>query len=300
MKKSRIKIHPTTLLLVPIFILLKSGFLFFIYIVCLVLHELAHSLVSSSRGYSLGRIHIFPYGASIEGSSQNITEVDEIIIALSGPLFNICVAIVFVALWWIYPFTYYYTDMIVYANLSIAAFNLLPIFPLDGGRIILALFSLHFPRKKVLLVIRRISFAISALLFLACVGLTAAVLFGLGIQGANLNSHLLSSITLTFTCLFLFAGVSSTSDTDNYMRNLGKSSKLRRLENGLEQTNLLVHCSLQLRQVLRKIKPTCYYNIIIVDSNFNVLSTITEDTLEQLLLKYGFKKTLYSAVVNQT
>ena len=62
-------------------------------------------------------------------------------IALAGPVINIAVGFFFIATWWIYPEFYAYTDIIVSANLSMALVNLLPIYPLDGGRIIFCFFA---------------------------------------------------------------------------------------------------------------------------------------------------------------
>ena len=46
---------------------------------------------------------------------------------------SLCIAVA--GLWWFYPVTYAYTDGIFYASAAMLALNLLPAYPLDGGRI---------------------------------------------------------------------------------------------------------------------------------------------------------------------
>lgn len=109
------------------------------FIVCTIsafLHECAHAFYASSVGYKLDKIILMPYGAVVEGNVEGITIKDEIVLCLFGPLFNGATALLFVALWWIFPDCYPYTEDIVSVNASLAVVNLLPAFPLDGGRIL--------------------------------------------------------------------------------------------------------------------------------------------------------------------
>ena len=82
-----------------------------------------------------------PYGAALIGEFEDADWRDECLIAAAGPLLNVILLIFCIALWWIEPKTYFFTENFAYACLSIAAVNLLPVYPLDGGRIVLALLS---------------------------------------------------------------------------------------------------------------------------------------------------------------
>ena len=99
-------------------------------------HECAHSLAAAKLGFCLNRVVLMPYGAVITGNLDGISFKDEIRVAAAGPLCNLCTALFFAALWWLFPDTYAYTDTAFYLSLFIGAGNLLPFYPLDGFRIV--------------------------------------------------------------------------------------------------------------------------------------------------------------------
>ena len=106
-----------------------------------------------------------PYGAIISGEQSLFSYADEIKIALSGPMINLLTALIFTAMWWLVPETYPYTDLAAFASLSIATVNLLPCYPLDGGRMLLAFLSESIERKKALLAVRSLGLLLAAAVF---------------------------------------------------------------------------------------------------------------------------------------
>lgn len=113
--------------------------LFLCYLAALVFHEYAHAAVAQRLGYALSEMKIMPYGASLSGKFESMTPRDEIKVALAGPLVNMLFAVVFTAIWRVLPASYFFTAEFVEANLFLAIFNMLPVYPLDGGRIVLSL-----------------------------------------------------------------------------------------------------------------------------------------------------------------
>ena len=143
--KNKVRWYVSPLLIVMIAALIACGYVFdcIIYFSTIVLHELAHAEVSLRLGYSLDRFALMPYGASLKGEFEGVRAKDEILIAVAGPLFNVVVAVICTALWWLVPTSYAFTDRLVAANVFTALFNLLPIFPLDGGRALLEIGRAH-------------------------------------------------------------------------------------------------------------------------------------------------------------
>lgn len=140
----KLSIHPLFFAFGFYYALTGRIFVFLVYTICAVLHELGHSFVSAGAGYRLNKITLMPFGAVVKGDIDGLKLNDEIKIALAGPFLNLCVGLFFVALWWIYPECYAYTDIVAGANFSMAIVNFLPIFPLDGGRVLSAILTKTF------------------------------------------------------------------------------------------------------------------------------------------------------------
>ena len=108
--------------------------------VSVLIHEMAHSLVARSRGIPPGEITLFLLGgvSSIEGVARRAR--DEFVVAIVGPLASLLLA----GLVWLLLLVLGDGDSpldavaayTVRINVVLAAFNLLPAFPLDGGRVL--------------------------------------------------------------------------------------------------------------------------------------------------------------------
>jgi len=104
------------------------------YILALSLHELAHLFVATKRGYSLKIIRLDMFGLAVE-LKENIDDRDAFAINVAGPVLNILLSIICMALYWLIPISFLYLNTFCIANIGLAIFNLLPIYPLDGGKI---------------------------------------------------------------------------------------------------------------------------------------------------------------------
>jgi Zn-dependent protease len=122
-----------------------TGLLFF---VALLLHELAHSLLAKSRGLRVRAITLFALGGVSQIESEAPDAKSEFWIAIVGPLASLVIGIVCLLLarstGWILnsePRTPISAVLVWlgYINLMLAAFNLVPGYPLDGGRVLRAL-----------------------------------------------------------------------------------------------------------------------------------------------------------------
>ena len=158
----KLHIHPLFWLFGAFYALTGKVFMFIIYTTVALLHELGHSFSAEKLGYRLDRITLMPYGAVIYGEDASLKPSDEIRIALAGPVTNVLIGIFFVAFWWIFPDIYPYTDAAAFASFAIAAINVLPVFPLDGGRVLLAVLSMKMKRAKALLVCKVVSVVFGA------------------------------------------------------------------------------------------------------------------------------------------
>ncbi|HYF04228.1 MAG TPA: site-2 protease family protein [Patescibacteria group bacterium] len=115
------------------------------YIISLLLHEIAHISTARGLGTPMHRITLFLFGGLAEQEEEPEKAKDEILLALSGPVVSFALALFFWMLGniahdehWPAP-ALQVIRFLATANLSLAAFNLIPAFPLDGGRIFRAL-----------------------------------------------------------------------------------------------------------------------------------------------------------------
>jgi len=136
-----LRLHVLLLVLFGILILSgESPLVFAILFGCVLLHELGHSLVALAFGIRVVDITLWPLGGMARMSQIPESTRIEALIAIAGPAVNFLLALVglLAAGSWRYPpqDAFQWFSLV---NLSMGVFNLLPAFPMDGGRILRAL-----------------------------------------------------------------------------------------------------------------------------------------------------------------
>ena len=103
-------------------------------------HELAHSVVSKAQGVPVTRITLFIFGGGAQISQVQRRARDEFRMAWAGPLMSLALAAGFGAVWFATRQSFIAINAVAGwlagTNAALALFNLLPGFPLDGGRIL--------------------------------------------------------------------------------------------------------------------------------------------------------------------
>lgn len=120
-----------------------TSILFFLSI---VLHELVHSMVAMRLGIAIRSITLFIFGGSSHLSRETKSPKSEFLIACSGPLTNILLGVILLAIKTRfplesasgYPIVAAVINYLAWINIFIGMFNLIPAFPLDGGRMLRA------------------------------------------------------------------------------------------------------------------------------------------------------------------
>lgn len=163
----RVRLSLPFLIFSAVMLITDNGVLFATYLCAVLLHEYAHHLLALRFGLVMDEIRLEPSGAVLYGELSGLSPVQEIAVALIGPLFNLAVALLCLALWWVAPSFYPYTDLIMLSNLTLGLFNLLPVYPLDGGRVLLHLLCFRISNRRAFAVLRRLSAVISLAFFAA-------------------------------------------------------------------------------------------------------------------------------------
>lgn len=124
---------------------ISTALLFFAAIVA---HELSHALVARGRGLPVRSITLFALGGVAQFEKEAEDAKTEFLVSIVGPLASVVIGFVCLVLAWVLGWTMMTeptTPLIAmlvwlgYINLGLAVFNMLPGFPLDGGRVLRAL-----------------------------------------------------------------------------------------------------------------------------------------------------------------
>ncbi len=251
-----------------------TGELFLFLLSCLVAlqHECAHAFVASKLGYSLNKIVLMPYGAVIDGDLQGLSLKDEICVAVWGPLCNLFTAGFFSALWWFHPTTYAFTDVACFSSLSIALVNLLPAYPLDGGRIFKCVLARALQKRnpnhaqaerKAERIARGCTFVFSAVFLL---------LFCSFCMRGSYN------FTLLTLGLFLFFGAIGNKDKNAVYEKMQFSMRAD-LRRGLEIRRVAVLAESPIKDALRFVERGSYLVLEAYSQSGELLFTLSQNAL---------------------
>ncbi|CAN2533528.1 hypothetical+protein [Methylocapsa aurea] len=124
---------------------------------CVVLHEFGHILTARRFGIASTEVTLLPIGGVANLDHMPEKPYQELLVALAGPAVNIVIAaILFVALGTFHPETLTQLDdphlnifaRLAAANLFLALFNMIPAFPMDGGRVLRAALAMWLTRAQ--------------------------------------------------------------------------------------------------------------------------------------------------------
>ena len=162
----KLRIDLKIIIFMIIFGITKQLRIYIIVMFFCFLHELGHIIVGKILGLKIEKIEITPCGFSTAFLG---TKKVDIIVALAGPTVSFMLAILFR---YIELEPYIGSEEAVYSNLLILIFNLLPLYPLDGGRILKGILHIFLGKRKAERYTNSISFIILIILtFIASIGI---------------------------------------------------------------------------------------------------------------------------------
>jgi Zn-dependent protease len=175
-------LHPTFLLLLAFVGMTNQDSLVAISIVaaafgCVLLHELGHALAARQFGIQTLDITLYPIGGVARLTRMPRAPGAELLIALAGPAVNVVLAALFTLLagaahmagpsaggMMLIPFL----AILVQINLGLALFNMIPAFPMDGGRVMRAILSGRLGRLRATEIAARLGQALAVVFGVYC------------------------------------------------------------------------------------------------------------------------------------
>ena len=133
--------------------------------VSIILHESAHIAAAAAFSAGIGKVQISPVGLSVElGAFEHLPLIKKLPVLLAGPALN-----------FLFVFLFASNPFIRNANLLIGLFNLLPVYPLDGGRVLYVILYRLTGGLRAVRIVMGLSAALCYLMIMA--GLVLLILF---------------------------------------------------------------------------------------------------------------------------
>lgn len=194
-------------ILVILFFITNQIKIYAMIMVFAIIHEFGHLFAGILLGMKPSKIEIKPFGVSmdfditrkdyhIKIGKGNLLEIKKIFVALAGPITNVFIMIILM----LYPiFNFKESDkmIMIFSNITLIIFNILPMYPLDGGRILKSMIYIikgkHIAEKYIyiisyttLIIITIISSI--AILYLKNIAIFLAVIF---LWGLHMKEHII-------------------------------------------------------------------------------------------------------------
>lgn len=255
--------------------------LILVLFLCVILHEYGHALAARKLGVKTQDIIVSPIGGVARLANIPEHPMQELFIAISGPLVNLVIGTLIGIGLYVYDGKIFpeVTDLrfnepveliryVVSMNAALFLFNLIPAFPMDGGRILRALMATkmsHFRATKIATAIGRI-LAIGFVIY--------------GIFGQNL---VLSMIGLV---IFMMAGQEYSQSKYNHIFKVTQASKAMRYQ----YSKLHVNDSYQ--KVVDIYKKGDERNFVVHDSNGEIVGAIPEAFIKDIIKTNDTKRSV--------
>ena len=252
-----------------------------------LLHEGAHTVIARLLNYKIENIEIFPFGGVARIEETIVLDPrHEMLIALAGPVFNFILVILAYQIDYFIQKPHELLNLFIYTNLIIGIFNLIPIIPLDGGRIIRAYLSFLIGVKRSTKIVVRISKVISVLLFLG---------------GCFIIQFDILNIFIPILSVFLFIAAHREHQMAVFifMKEITQKKQYL-LAQGILNTKYLVAIkSTSLKDVMNQFIPRKYHVVTVMDQTCKIIGVITESEILDAMIKYGMNASLEKLLSNK-
>jgi stage IV sporulation protein FB len=283
-RRCRLRVSPLYLLLLALW--LGSGYFAeaVLLLVSLACHECAHLFVLAGFDVPVEAVELHPFGAVIiYGAPPEGLGATDALVAVAGPVQSFLLAaagLYLQPLGWVNPQR---LDLFIQCNLILACFNLLPLWPLDGGRVLRVWLAPRIGDQRAASALARAGRIAGALGVLVSAGVSVWV------------SKVLWVPALLGGFLWRAASRPTASGGETILRTVRKGRKA--MPGGPGAGALLIaRDDTGLGEILRRLRPDRYHLIVVIDPGGRKIGELTEDEFAAALIGLGLKGTAGAAL----
>lgn len=205
-----IELHWLFILLILFFIWISPllGFIWILLFICVLIHELSHSITAMRNGIKVSKIILLPIGGASIIDQTEIDPTVEFNISIAGPVMSLVLGGIFgiIVIFTPLGILTYLVQYLFLINILLGLFNLLPAFPMDGGRVLRS----YLERKQNFYNATMITAKISRY-FMALIIIATLLYIALPIGGPIFNKEVIFIWDLIIV-FFLYEGMRAEED----------------------------------------------------------------------------------------
>lgn len=275
----RVRLSPWLMVLFMAGAVLGEGMNLAVGLICVLMHEMAHAAAASALGAQIENVEIAPFGGVVRlRGMENLSAAHSVLVALAGPALSgmLAAACAFMAQW--IPQAAKMLAHGVSINAGLMLFNLLPAYPMDGGRVLCALMRGRCGQVR-------------AQRFAAALGIfTGGCVVLLGVLSMFLIGRL--NLTLLLGGGYLIAAAFRARQEAPYTRLQQLLGRERALEKGkiLPVRTMAVRRGIPDQKVMMQMQPGALYHVVYLDEEMRICGEKWEGELLQAVLHRCFDR----------
>lgn len=271
-----ISIHISNLVFVAVPLLLVTGYgmEYLVAFASIAAHELGHVAAARLRGHGLKAVSLTPVGLSAAIEEKGLTGRDSIFVFSAGPAVNLLLAALSYGAAAMPGLRLDLPNLFFYSNICLAAFNLIPAVPLDGGRILWELLAGRMGYRSAGKKLRALAFALSTLFI-------ALGAYQLAASGTNFSLFVIG----LYIMILLFTGKTEAA-LMNIKQIIYRRSRL--LKKGIYPARDLVAMkSTPVNEILKNLDFDSFHFIFVLDDNLKLIGIFNENEIMEGIAEHS-------------
>lgn len=240
---------------------------YFLTLLSITLHEAGHATTAILSGGKIYNVRVMPVGLNAEMDNGYCSKLNRLIIYFAGPLVSFSLAGILKVLIHM-GFTNPYVSVGLYTNLYLAFFNMLPVFPLDGGRIFVELAAAKFGLIRAGKRMKQVSVLLSV------------IIIAVGLVSLFTDKKRSVSLIIIGVYIYMYLGANKEETALMNIKSL-LFRKARVTRKGIYPVReIVVLKTVKLAEVIKAMDYVDRFHIVnILDENLRVIMVMTEQEI---------------------